>query len=185
MRPECESRACQTETTSNSLGHGFESTLAITSPVDWELLTSRRGGSCEQGSRVGAGFSLDGVEYHLVVNVCVVATVSVSLLGSILTCASFCRCQQEPAEREIDSPWVTTIVIDDIEVRDPLSKVGLDSVDTGVHQSMDQADIPLASIRIGEIDNSHPRLPLVPTISLIPIYIDLGLTTAIHYHSVA
>ena len=56
-------------------------------------------------------------------------------------------------------------MVDNIEVRNPLSKVGLDSIDTGVHQSMDQANIPLASFRIGEVYNSHSRLPFIPTIS--------------------
>ena len=56
-------------------------------------------------------------------------------------------------------------MVDDIEMRDPLSKVGLDGVDTGVHQSMNQADIPLASFGVSEIDDSHSRLPFVPTIS--------------------
>jgi hypothetical protein len=40
MRPKSESRAGQTEATSNSLCHSFEGRLAITSPVDRELLTS-------------------------------------------------------------------------------------------------------------------------------------------------
>jgi len=84
----------------------------------------------------------------------------------------------------MDSPWVTAVMVDDIEMRDPLSKVGLASIDTGVHQSMDQANIPLASFRIGEIDNSHSRLPLVPTISNLLLCSCL-LTTARHYRWVA
>jgi hypothetical protein len=80
MRPECESRACQTKTTSDSLGHGFECTLAVTAPVDWELLASCSGGSCEQGSGIRASLGLDGFEYYFVVNVCVVARISESPL---------------------------------------------------------------------------------------------------------
>jgi len=166
MGPECESRAGQTKTTSDSLGHRFECTLTITSPVHRELLASCRSGSCEKGSRIRAGLGLDGIEYYLVVDVCIVAGVSESCEW-LLTCASFCGCQQKSTKRVQNSPWVTAIVVDDIEVRNPLSKVGLDSVDTGVHQSMDQADIPLAGFRVCEIDNSHSRLPFVPVISLL------------------
>jgi hypothetical protein len=56
-------------------------------------------------------------------------------------------------------------MIDDIQVRDPLPKVGLDGIDSSVHQGMDQADIPLACFGVGKVDNSHSRLPLVPAIS--------------------
>lgn len=79
-----------------------------------------------------------------------------------------------------DLPGVTAVMVNDVEMWDPFSKIGLDSVDTGVHQSMDQTDIPLASFGIGEVDNSHSRLPLVPNIST-PLKRPRTLTIARHF----
>ena len=66
---------------------------------------------------------------------------------------------------EGSSPGITAVMVDNIEMRDPFTEIGLDSVDAGIHQSMDQTNIPLASCRVCEINDSHSRLPFVPTIS--------------------
>lgn len=34
---------------------------------------------------------------------------------------------------EGDLPGVTAVMVDDVEMWDPFSKIGLDSIDTGVH----------------------------------------------------
>ena len=66
---------------------------------------------------------------------------------------------------EGSSPGITAVMVDNIEMRDPFTEIGLDSVDAGIHQSMDQTNIPLASCRVCEINDSHSRLPFIPTIS--------------------
>jgi len=76
MRPECETGAGQTETTSNSLCHSFERGLAVTTPVNWELLTSCCGGTSKESRRVWASLGFDSVEYYLVVDMSVVAVLS-------------------------------------------------------------------------------------------------------------
>lgn len=63
----------------------------------------------------------------------------------------------------LDSHWVRAVVVLDANVRDPLSKVGLDSVDTDVEQALDQARVPLVRLGIGKVDTSHACLPFVPT----------------------
>jgi len=69
------------------------------------------------------------------------------------------------SEEKINSPGITAVMVDNIEMRDPFTEIGLDSVDAGIHQSMDQTNIPLASCRVCEINDSHSRLPFIPTIS--------------------
>ena len=45
---------------------------------------------------------------------------------------------------------------------DALPEVGLEGVDALVHQVLEFADVPLAGGWVGEVDESHARLPQIP-----------------------
>jgi len=46
-----------------------------------------------------------------------------------------------------------------IQCRDSLSKVGLDTIDTLVEEAIEAPHIPLDSIGVSEVDETHARLP--------------------------
>jgi hypothetical protein len=53
----------------------------------------------------------------------------------------------------------------DPDMRDPLTKVGLESIDPDIHQAFELLDVPSAGIWVGKVDISHTGLPKIPSIS--------------------
>jgi hypothetical protein len=58
-------------------------------------------------------------------------------------------------------PGIGTVVPDDFG-RDPLAEVGFEAVHTLVEEPFEPAQIPGGGVRVGEVDQSHAGLPLVP-----------------------
>ncbi|KAH3685113.1 hypothetical protein WICPIJ_003880 [Wickerhamomyces pijperi] len=71
MRPEPKPRKSKGQPTSDSLSHSLESRLTITTPMNWELLTTNSSGSSEQSCLVLTQFGLQNIPNCLVVQVCV------------------------------------------------------------------------------------------------------------------
>ena len=56
-------------------------------------------------------------------------------------------------------------MIDHSFVRNPLSKVGLERIDTSLDEAPDEVRVPFVSLGIGEIYERHSSLPFIPTTS--------------------
>jgi hypothetical protein len=50
------------------------------------------------------------------------------------------------------------------DMRDPLPEVRLERIHADIHQPFELFGIPLARVRVGEIDIGHPGLPQVPSV---------------------
>lgn len=152
MGPESEAGARQAQPAPQGLGHGFKGALTVASPVDGESLST---GSCrtsEQSSLIVTKNPFDGIKDVLVVQLSIITTISKG---------------NQSFHPLVHLPRVATVVPLYVQMGYTLSEIGLDCVDAGEKELLNETRVPGASFRVGEVNNSHTGLPFVPYLQLI------------------
>ena len=132
VAPVAEAAVAHGQTRAQRFRHRDVSRGVIAAPMHRELLTADRRAAGEQNRFPFALAILHNVKDDLVVQVGVIVV-------------------------HIDR--VAAVEPPDVAHRDALAEVGLEAVHAHVHQLIEVRSVPLAGIRIGEIDNRHARLP--------------------------
>ena len=99
-----------------------------------ELLTACCSRTCEQTSLVLSKIFFQYIEYALIIKICV---------------------------EVVHLDRVRAVIVNNISCRYSLTKVCLECVNTHFAELSQISCIPLASLRISEVNNSHTRLPLI------------------------
>ena len=133
MAPERESAHHQRQPRVHGLCHGAVGCLAVSSPVNRELLTACRRTSCEQNRISLALFLLKSPENQLIVQMRVII---------------------------VHHNRIASVMINHVN-RDPLAEIRLDGINACIQQPLHLAGIPLAGFRIRKVHQSHSRLPVV------------------------
>ena len=133
VAPEAEAGQAQREAAAQGLGHRSVVRGAVAAPVHRELLAADRRAAREEAGLVLALVRLKQVENALVVEIRVVV---------------------------VHADRVAAVVVDDVD-RDSFAEVGLEAVDALVEQLSELRLVPLAGVRVREVDKAHAGLPQV------------------------
>ena len=133
MAPEREAAHHQRQPCVHGLCHGAVGCLAVSSPVNRELLTACRCTSCEQNRISLALFLLKSPENQLIVQMRVII---------------------------VHHNRIASVMINHVN-RDSLAEIRLDGINACIQKPLHLAGIPLAGFRIRKVHQSHSRLPVV------------------------
>ena len=134
MAPEAKAAMAHTEPRPKRFRHGYIAGTVVTAPVNRELLATSRGAAGKQDGFLFALFPLQEFEYHLVIQERIIV---------------------------MHPKRIAAIKILNSMYRDPLTEVSLEAVNPHIQNGFDLFTIPVAGTWIGDIQDSHSRLPKV------------------------